>query len=121
LRPAPRQEPARARLLLGSLYLVATLVAGLVHVSDCCAAMEAQSGCDDPGAHWAAHRQAPDLSAEHDHLCSLCGGRAVHEPWTVASTERPGAVGRVESEAAPGARPRGRRAAHPTRGPPRLG
>jgi hypothetical protein len=121
LRIALHKRPGRGRLLLGSLYLLATLVAGLVHVRDCCATVEALAGCDDPGAHWAAHNAAPDLSAEHDHLCSLCGGRAVHEPWAVAGPERPGVLGRIESEATPPARPRGRCAAHPTRGPPELG
>lgn len=121
LRIVRGDGPASVRLMLGTLYLLATMLAGLVHVRDCCAVVEAQSGCDDPGAHWASHQQAPDLSAEHDHDCVLCQSRAVHQPWEIAVAERPTARGRTDREAIPPTHPRYRLESSRPRGPPELG
>lgn len=121
LRITRSRRPAHIRVLFSTLYLLATLLAGLAHVRDCCAVVEAQAGCDDPGAHWASHRQAPEVSAEHDHDCWLCQSRAPHQPWALASPEPPAILGRLEHEGAPAPRPLLGLAAHRTRGPPVLG
>jgi hypothetical protein len=121
LRIMRGQRPATIRLMFGTLYLLATLLAGLVHVRDCCAVVEAQAGCCDPGAHWASHRQAPDLSAEHDHDCVLCQSRAVHHPWEFAGTEQPVARGQADREDLPPPHPLTRLDSSRTRGPPELG
>ncbi len=114
-------RPASIRLMFSTLYLLATLLAGLVHVRDCCAVVEAQAGCEDSGAHWASHQQAPDLSAEHDHDCVLCQSRAVHQPWEAASSEQPTILGRAEREVVPPPHPLRRVDSDRTRGPPELG
>lgn len=62
-------------LVLG--HLAATLAAPAAHRHGPSShgVPQAQSGCDDPGAHWAAHTGAPDLSHPDD-PCPACQLRA---------------------------------------------
>jgi hypothetical protein len=65
------------RWIIALGYLAATLAAQVAHHHGPTghALPHAQAGCDDPGVHWAAHTDTPDLSQPAD-ACGACHFRA---------------------------------------------